>query len=267
MNIATNLEKMFSLEGKIIVITGGAGGICSVMAKGMAMAGGNIVLCDIAEDALGKVVEEIKCEGGLAWGCKMDMSSLDSINECVDQIIKKYGRIDVLVNGAGINQRDEILDVKESTYDRIMNINLKGLYFLSQSVGEHMKKEGKGNVINIASHNSVGMLGGCSVYGATKSAVTAFTRSIAVEWAKYGIRCNAIAPGHIQTALTTPTWEHPTRSVYLKERIAMGRPGTPEEVVGCAVMLASDASIYMSGQMVHIDGGCLAGGQPWDLSQ
>jgi NAD(P)-dependent dehydrogenase (short-subunit alcohol dehydrogenase family) len=107
------------------------------------------------------------------------------------------------------------------------------------------------------------MLGGVSVYGATKSAITALTRSMAVEWAKYNIRANAIAPGHILTPLTTVTWEHPERSKYLKERIAMGRPGLPDEILGLTIMLASDASSYMSGMMYHIDGGCLAGGQPW----
>ena len=127
----------------------------------------------------------------------------------------------------------------------------------------HMMERHSGNIINMASHNSVGMLGGCSVYGATKSAVTALTRSMAVEWAQYGIRANALAPGHILTPLTTVTWEHPQRSQYLKERIAMQRPGSPEELVGVAVMLASDASSYMSGMMIHVDGGCLAGGTPW----
>jgi NAD(P)-dependent dehydrogenase (short-subunit alcohol dehydrogenase family) len=170
-----------------------------------------------------------------------------------------------LFNCAGINKREGLLDVEESTYDRIMQINLKGLYFISQEVAKHMRKAGRGNIINMASHNSVGMLGGCSVYGATKSAVSALTRSMAVEWAKFGIRANAIAPGHILTPLTTVTWTHPTRSRYLKERIAMERPGTPEEILGTALLLASDASSYMSGMMIHIDGGCLAGGVPWDF--
>jgi len=263
--IGDSLEKMFSLKDKVILLTGAAGGIGSVMAKGLAGAGADMVLCDIATDKLEALAKEIEADGGSASCFKLDVTSMDSIHSCVDSVIEKYGRIDVLINCAGINRREGMLDVEESTYDRIMNINLKGLYFMSQAVGMYMMKAGKGNIINMASHNSVGMLGGCSVYGATKSGVTALTRSMAVEWAKYGIRCNAIAPGHILTPLTTVTWEHPTRSVYLKDRIAMRRPGTPEEIVGCAIMLASDASSYMSGQMVHIDGGCLAGGMPWDF--
>lgn len=264
MSVASNLEKIFSLENKVILLTGAAGGIGEVLAKGLAGAGGDMVLCDIAMDKLDALVEKIQQAGDKAKGYELNVANMDSIKSCVDKVIADYGRIDVLINCAGINRREGFLDVEESTYDKIMDINLKGLYFLSQEVAKHMMKAHKGNIINMASHNSVGMLGGCSVYGATKSAVTALTRSMAVEWAQYGIRANALAPGHILTPLTTVTWEHPTRSTYLRERIAMERPGTPEELLGPMIMLASDASNYMSGMMVHVDGGCLAGGTPWN---
>ena len=263
ISIKENLVKLFSLEGKIILLTGAAGGIGEELAKGLAGAGGEIALCDIAENKLKELVAIITAAGNKAKAYHLDVADLGSINDCTSKIIDDYGRIDVLINCAGINVREGFLDVDESTYDEIMNINLKGMYFLSQTVAKHMIKVKKGNIINIASHNSVGMLGGCSVYGATKSAVAALTRSMAVEWAGYGIRANALAPGHILTDLTTVTWEHPERSKYLKERIAMQRPGTPNELVGLAVMLASDSSSYMSGGMVHVDGGCLAGGMPW----
>lgn len=263
MTIAENLTAMFSLNGKEIMLTGAVGGIGSVLAKGLAGAGGTMLLCDINESGLQSLKAEIEAAGGKARCYLMDVSDLNSIRECVQKAAGEAGRIDVLVNCAGINKREGFLDVEEKTYDRIMDINLKGMYFLSQEVAKLMVRQKNGNIINVASHNSVGMLGGCSVYGASKSAVTALTRSMAVEWAQYGIRANAIAPGHIITPLTQVTWDHPERSAYLKERIAMGRPGTPEELVGITVMLASDASSYMSGMMVHVDGGCLAGGAPW----
>ena len=263
MAIAENLEKLFSLKDKIIVLTGAAGGIGGVLAKGLAGAGGTVLLCDIAADKLKEVEDEIHAAGDLAKSYELDVTKLDSIHSGVDRMIADFGRIDVLINCAGINKREGFLDVEEATYDKLMAVNLKGLYFLSQEVAKHMIKEHQGNIINMASHNSVAMLGGCSVYGATKSAVTALTRSMAVEWAQYGIRANAIAPGHILTPLTTVTWEHPVRSQYLRDRIAMRRPGNPEEIVGLTVMLASDASSYMSGMMCHVDGGCLAGGSPW----
>ena len=264
-SIAGYLETVFSLKGKVILFTGAAGGIGSVICKGYAKAGAQVALCDMDADKLTELEKEIRAEGGSASSFTLDLTRMGDITDCVKRVIATCGRIDVLFNCAGINKREGLLDVEESTYDRIMQINLKGLYFISQEVAKHMRKSGRGSIINMASHNSVGMLGGCSVYGAAKSAVTALTRSMAVEWAKFGIRANAIAPGHILTPLTTVTWEHPTRSAYLKERIAMERPGTPEEIVGVAILLASDASSYMSGMMVHIDGGCLAGGVPWDF--
>ena len=257
------LETLFGLSGKKILLTGAAGGIGEALAAGLAGAGGDMLLCDIAEDKLAALTAKIAGDGGTAESFYMDVSKQDSIRDAVKTIIDRAGRIDVLINCAGINRREGFLDVMEETYDAIMNINLKGVYFLSQEVAKHMIKQRSGNIINVASHNSVGMLGGCSVYGASKSAVTALTRSMAVEWAQYGIRANAIAPGHILTPLTAVTWEHPERSAYLRDRIAMRRPGVPGDLVGVVVMLASDASGYMSGMMVHVDGGCLAGGSPW----
>lgn len=263
MDVEKTLAGLFSLEGKNIILTGAAGGIGSVLAKGLAAAGGNMLLCDIDAEALGLLCGEIAAEGGAATAYPLDMADMAGIQRCVAQMVADWQRIDVLINCAGINKRDGFLDVTEALYDRIMDINLKGLYFLSQEVAKQMRAEKNGNIINMASHNSVGMLGGCSVYGASKSAVTALTRSMAVEWAQYGIRANAIAPGHILTPLTQVTWDNPVRAEYLTERIAMRRPGTPEELLGITIFLASDASSYLSGAMIHVDGGCLAGGSPW----
>lgn len=263
VSIAQSLEKLFTLDKKVIALTGAAGGIGRVLAEGFASAGAVMALCDLDMAGLDLIAGRIKENGCKATCYSLDLTNISSAKKCVDSVMADYGCIDVLVNCAGINVREGFLDVEESTYDRIMNINLKGMYFMTQEVVKHMIKKKKGNIINIASHNSVGMLGGCSVYGASKSAVTALTRSMAIEWAKHGIRANALAPGHILTNLTAVTWEHPERSKYLRERIAMERPGNPEELLGIAVMLASDSSSYITGSMIHVDGGCLAGGAPW----
>jgi len=262
-SIAQNLEKLFSLEGKVVLLTGAAGGIGRVLAEGFAAAGAKMALCDIEDDRLEEIAGAINRGEGAASCYHLDLTNMASITETVDRVITDYHCIDVLVNCAGINVREGFLDVEESTYDRIMDINLKGVYFTSQEVAKHMIKRDHGVILNIASHNSVGMLGGCSVYGASKSAIAALTRSMAIEWAKHGIRANAIAPGHILTELTAVTWEHPERSKYLRDRIAMERPGNPEELLGVSIMLASDSSSYISGSMIHVDGGCLAGGAPW----
>lgn len=262
-SIVNNLEQLFSLDGKVVLLTGAAGGIGSVLAEGFASVGAKMALCDLDTSGLNRIAERIQKNDGDARCYHLDLVEMSIIKPCVDAVIADYGHIDALVNCAGINVREGFLDVEESTYDRIMNVNLKGMYFISQEVVKHMITEKKGNILNIASHNSVGMLGGCSVYGASKSAVTALTRSMAVEWARHGIRANALAPGHILTELTTSTWNHPERSQYLRERIAMERPGHPEELLGVAVMLIADSSSYMTGSMIHVDGGCLAGGAPW----
>lgn len=261
--IGKNLEKIFSLEDKVIVLTGATGGIGSVLAKGLASVGADMALCGTSMEKLLKLEQEIINYDGKAKSFVLDIADMDSVRECVNSIKEEYGRIDVLINCAGINKREGLLDVEEDTYDKIMDINLKGLFFLSQEVIKIMIEAKSGNIINMASHNSIGMLGGCSVYGATKSALLGLTRSMAVELAQYGIRANAIAPGHILTPLTTVTWEHPERSKFLRERTAMARPGMPKELLGLTIMLASEASSFMSGMVYHADGGYLAGGNPW----
>ncbi len=264
MNPQNNyLTNQFGLDGKVAVVTGAVGGIGLAIVEALCGAGAVCVLADIALDKALKQEEMLIQRGFSVTAVKLDMRDDVSRKECVKQIISKYKCIDILVNCAGINKREGILDVEESTYDAIMDVNLKGLYFFTQEVAPHMINNNGGRIVNMSSHNAQGMLGGVSVYGATKAAVSALTRSMAIEWAKYNITANAIAPGHILTELTKVTWEHPERSVYLKERIAMERPGTPQEVSGMVVMLCSAAGSYMTGQTYHIDGGCLAGGKPW----
>lgn len=265
MSVESNLKKLFSLEGKVVLMTGAAGGIGAELSKGMAGIGAIMCNCDISEKGLKALEDAITAEGGEAASFIMNVTDKDSIKTAVDAIAARFGRIDVLVNVAGINKREGFLDVLEETYDRIMDINLKSVFLVTQAVAPHMMKHHSGSIINIGSHNATAMLGGCSVYGATKSGVVALTRSMAVEWAEWGIRANAVSPGHIITPLTNVTWEHPTRGDYLRERIAMRRPGKPEEILGLVALLASDASSYMTGANYVLDGGCLAGGAPWDF--
>ncbi|MCL2231846.1 MAG: glucose 1-dehydrogenase [Treponema sp.] len=254
------LETLFSLQGKTALVTGAAGGIGSALVRGLFNAGAKVALCDINTQAM----ETIKTElGEGAYVFKLDMLDISSFEGVLAQAAKISGAIDILVNCAGINKREAIKDVTEETYDRIMDVNLKGAYFLSKEAAKYMPDGG--SIINIGSHNTGSVLGGVSVYGASKSALMSLTRSMAVEWAAREIRANCISPGHIKTELTAPTWEHPQRSKYLLERIAMNRPGYPEDIVGLAIFLASNASSYITGAEFRVDGGCIAGGQPWVL--
>lgn len=265
MSVESNLKNLFSLEGKVVLMTGAAGGIGAAISKGLAGIGAIMCNCDVSEKGLDELAQEIISSGGTAHSAIMDVTKKESIAQAVDGIIKEFGKIDVIINVAGINKREGFMDVNEDTYDRIMDINLKSVFFVTQAVAPHMIKAHNGSIINIGSHNATAMLGGCSVYGATKSGVVALTRSMAVEWAEWGIRANAISPGHIITPLTEVTWSHPTRGDYLRDRIAMRRPGEPNELIGIVALLASDASSYISGANYVVDGGCLAGGMPWEF--
>ena len=261
MTIGEHLEQLFSLKGKVILLTGAAGGIGSVLAKGLAGAGAAMVLADLDQSALDQLCLELAGSGHA--GYELDISQISGLEAFADLITDKYGKIDVLINCAGINKREGLLDVEEKTYDKIMDVNLKGLFFLTQAVVRKSMIKTGGKIINMASFTSTSSLGGVSVYGATKSGVAALTRSMAIEWAQYNIQANAIAPGHILTALTQVTWDHKERAPYLRERIAAERPGLPEELVSLTVLLASDSSDYITGELINVDGGALAGGKPW----
>ena len=262
MRIEENLVRLFSLKGKVVLLTGAAGGIGSELARGLAGVGADMALADLAMPPLEALITELG-KSGRHSGYVLDIRSMDAVREVVHAVLADYGRVDILINCAGINKREGFLDVEESTYDQIMDVNLKGLYFLTQAVvRESMMKTG-GKIINLASYNATSMLGGVSVYGATKSAVAALTRSMAIEWAKFNIQANAIAPGHFLTALTTATWTNEHRANYLRERIAAERPGLPEELVGITILLASGASGYITGDLINVDGGAIAGGKPW----
>jgi NAD(P)-dependent dehydrogenase (short-subunit alcohol dehydrogenase family) len=162
--IGDNLEKLFSLKGKAALVTGAGGGIGAELARGLAAAGAEVALCDIRMEPLQAVQLEIEAAGGAASSHLLNVSDKPSVDAAVEDIIKAYGHIDVLINCAGINKREGLLDVEEETYDRIMDVNLKGVFLVSQAVGLHMIRQHTGSIINIGSHNTGAVLGGVSVY-------------------------------------------------------------------------------------------------------
>ncbi len=263
MGTAVTLERFFGLKGKTALVTGAGGGLGSALAEGLAGAGAAVALADLPGSAgLREVHARLEREGYVTSTVEADVADVAAAPSTVQQVLDHHGSIEILVNCAGINRREPILDVTPETYDRITGVNLRGLYFLSQAAARVMKDNGGGKIINIGSLTSTIALSDVSVYGCTKSAVAQLTKTMAVEWAQYNIQVNAIGPGFMRTALSDPVWEDPARRSWMEGRIPMRRGGQPDELIGTAVLLASPASSYISGQLIFVDGGFLSG-SPW----
>lgn len=247
----------FKLDGKVAIVTGASRGLGQGIAVGLAEAGADLALVDILE--LDKTKEAIEKTGRKAIPIHADLSSIGCVKLIVEKTVAEYGRIDVLVNNAGIIRRAPLVEFSEKDWDDVININQKTLFFLSQAVAKVMIEKGSGGkIINTASMLS--FQGGIRVpsYTASKSAVMGLTRLMANELAPYGINVNAIAPGYMATDNTAPLRADATRSQEILSRIPAGRWGTPEDLQGVAVFLASAASDYMQGYTVAVDGGWLA---------
>ncbi|MCI8848777.1 MAG: SDR family oxidoreductase [Oscillibacter sp.] len=261
MSVEKTLKKLYSLENKVILLTGAAGGICSVMAQTLAGAGAVLALCDVQEEAVQNLCRSLEGTGHTAY--RLDLLDRQDISACVSKALDTYGRIDGLINGAGISKRIGMLDVDDALYERIMDVNLKAAFFMSQEVVLKSMRHTGGKILNIASYNSTSVCGGSSVYAVSKSGLLGLTRSMAVEWGKFNIQANAIAPGFIDTPLTSELKEDPIRHGRIQEMTCCRRMARPEELMGMTVLLMSPASSYMTGHVYNVDGGALIGGSPW----
>ena len=247
----------FKLDGKVAVVTGGARGLGRGMAEGLAQAGADIALVDILDMSEAKAA--IEALGRKCTAITADLSKKESVATIVDQAVKALGGIDILFNNAGIIRRAPITEFTETDWDDVMNINIRTLFFLSQAVGKLMIKQGRGGkIVNTASMLS--FQGGIFVpsYTASKSAVMGLTRLLANELGAHNINVNAIAPGYMATDNTKALREDPARNKAILDRIPAGRWGTPEDLQGAAVFLASKAADYLQGYTIAVDGGWLA---------
>lgn len=247
----------FKLDGKVAIVTGGARGLGQAMAVALAEAGADIALVDILD--MKETAESITGLGKKCVTLHADLSS----NECIDSIVKtvtsKLGSIDILLNNAGIIRRAEFTEFTEKDWDDVMNINLRTVFFLSQAVVKVMLEQGRGGkIINIASMLS--FQGGILIpsYTASKSAVMGLTKLMANELARHNINVNAIAPGYIEGEGNRAIREDPKRNMEILNRISAGKWGKPKELMGTIVYLASDASEYVHGYTIAVDGGWLA---------
>jgi NAD(P)-dependent dehydrogenase (short-subunit alcohol dehydrogenase family) len=254
-------KRLFSLEGKAALVTGASGGIGRVLAVAFAEAGAKVGLHGIKLEKLETTRQFIERAGGKGIVVPAELRDTAACQKVISDARHGLGRLDVLVNCAGVNRRKPIRAVTEDDFDSITDINLRSVFFLSQAAHPIMREQGGGKIINIGSITSTEGLGGISVYGATKAAVAQLTKSMALEWAKDNIQVNCLAPGFIFTPLTeVGLWGDAHRKQWLLDRIPARRPGQPEELVGTALLLASNASSYITGQTINVDGGYLAGG-------
>jgi len=247
----------FKLDGKVALVTGAGQGLGQGMAIALAEAGADVAGLDrgpnmaTAESvrALGRRYQEIVCD--------LRQASVAGLNEVVGQVVEELGCLDILVNNAGIIRRAPAIDFTEADWDDVLHINLRAVFFLCQAAGKVMVAQGHGKIINIASMLS--FQGGITVssYTAAKSGVAGITRALANEWAKHGVNVNAIAPGYMATENTAALRADPNRAPAILERIPVGRWGTPDDLKGAVVFLASAASDYMEGAIIPVDGGWL----------
>jgi len=244
-----------SLKNKVVLLTGASRGIGQAAAIGLAKAGADLAIASRKLPDLEKVAAEIKKLGRKCVPIATHVGRLEEINSLVKKVLDEFGKIDILVNNAATNpSMASAMDIDDRAWDSIMNLNLKGLFFLSQAVARSMKEKGGGKIINIAS------IAGISpdilaVYSISKAGVIMATKVMAQQWGQYNIRVNTVAPGLTKTKFSEALWGNPDILNIAMSRTPLARPAEPEEMVGAIIFLASDASSYVTGQVIAIDGG------------
>ncbi|RTE05814.1 SDR family NAD(P)-dependent oxidoreductase [Paenibacillus whitsoniae] len=245
----------FELKNKVALVTGAGRGIGRALAIGLAEAGADVAILARTADDLAAVAEEIRMIGRQAYPVTVDVTKREDVEQAVAEVIQQTGRIDILINNAGMNIRSQALAVTDEEWDKIMQTNLKSAFLCSQIVGGHMREQAYGRIINIASVAGHVALRTGVVYAATKAAMIQITKVLALEWGPYGINVNGIGPWYFRTPLTEKMLDQPDYLAEIIARTPLRRVGELQELVGPAVFLASDAANYVTGQTLFVDGG------------
>ena len=255
-----NVREMFDLSGKVAIVTGGGRGIGLKMAEGLAEVGANIVLCSRKMENCQKAAQDLAKLGVKTLAMACDVKSPESIQAVVEKTLKEFGRLDILVNNSGVTWGGTPEDYALEGWEKVMDTNMTGAFLFSQMAGRAMIRQKSGSIINIASVMGViGMesdVADAIAYSASKGALITFTKDLAAKWAQYNIRVNAIAPGWFPTDMTK--WVLVNHGKKILSLVPMGRFGDPEELKGAVVYLASEASRYVTGVVLPVDGGQLA---------
>jgi NAD(P)-dependent dehydrogenase (short-subunit alcohol dehydrogenase family) len=249
----------FDLSGKVAIVTGASRGLGQTFALALARAGADLVITSRNVDSLQKFQKEVEGLGRRAVALALDVRDEHSIRRMVTDAAGAYPRLDILVNNAGCNVRKTAVDVTWDDWNLILDTNLRGAFFVAQSVAREMIPHRRGRIINIGSVTSVMGYAGLGPYGASRGGVRQLTMSLAADWGPHGITVNCLAPGWFKTDQNKVMYEDPEWVSYLVERIPLGRPGRPEDLGGPVVFLASDASEYVTGQTLLVDGGISTG--------
>jgi gluconate 5-dehydrogenase len=249
----------FDLSGKVALVTGTSRGLGQYFARALARAGADLVLTSRDPDALEGFQKEIESLGRKALSLGLDVREHESIQAMVAAAVAHYGKIDILVNNAGCNVRKPALEVTWDDWNLILDTNLRGTFFVSQAVAGHMIERKYGRIINIGSVTAVAGYAGLGPYGASRGGVKQLTMSLADDWGPYGVTVNCLAPGWFKTAQNAVMYENKEWVDYLCDRIPLKRPGQPHDLDGAVVFLASDASQYVTGQTLLVDGGISTG--------
>jgi len=252
-------KQMFDLTGKTAVVTGASRGLGQYFGRALAGAGADLVITSRQIDSLGPFRQEIEALGRKALPLALDVCDHDSIQQMVESACRHYGQIDILVNNAGCNVRKPGIEVTWDDWNLVLNTNLRGTFFVAQAVAKKMIPRHYGRIINIGSVTSVFGYAGLAPYCASRGGVKQLTMSLADDWGKFGITVNCLAPGWFKTEQTRALYEDQSWVDYLVDRIPLKRPGTPHDLDGAIVFLASDAAEYLTGQTILIDGGISTG--------
>lgn len=249
---------IFDLTGKTALVTGGGRGLGRTMAVALASAGANLVLVGRTPADLESAAQEIEAQGRRAHVITADVTVPEQVEAMTAEAIRRAGHIDILVNNAGMNIRKPVLEYGVDDWDQVLGLNLRGYFLVARAVGRHMVERGYGRVINVTSILAAIGLPNQAAYASSKGAITQLTRVMAIEWAPHGVTVNCIGPTYFETDLTRPLYQDPERKHFIESRTPMGRWGQPEELNGAVIFLASDASRFITGQTIFVDGGWLA---------
>jgi gluconate 5-dehydrogenase len=249
---------LFDLNGKNALITGSAQGLGLVLARGLGKAGANIIVNARTQEKIDVAVNLLKQEGITAYSSRFDVTCKEQISDAIKDIEDNIGSIDILVNNAGIQRRAPLEDFSESDWHDILETNLTGVFLTTQQVVKRMIVRRAGKIINICSMQSELGRQNITPYAASKGGLKMMTKGMAVEWAKYNIQINGIGPGYFITEMTQPLADDPKFNSWICSRTPANRWGDPEELIGAAVFLASEASNFVNGQIIYVDGGILA---------